>query len=48
MESSISGDINTEANEVCLLFPESNGDFLTSLCIPVSVQRHPYAWSPST
>ena len=37
IDSSISGEINTEANEVCLLFPESKGDFLTSLCTPVSV-----------
>ena len=43
IESSISGEINTDANEVCRLFPESKGDFLTSLCMPVSVLSHPYA-----
>ena len=31
IESSISGEIYTDANEVCRLFPESNGDFLTNL-----------------
>ena len=31
----------TDANEVCLLLPESKVDFLTNLCIPVSVLNHP-------
>ena len=31
IESSISGDIKTDAKEVCLLLPESKGDFLTNL-----------------
>ena len=30
MSSSISGEENTEQKEVCLRFPESNGDFLTN------------------
>ena len=37
----ISGEIKTEANDVCLLLPESKGDFLTNLCTPVSVLNHP-------
>jgi len=28
--SSISGEINTDANDVCRLLPESKGDFLTN------------------
>ena len=43
MSSSISGDTNTEANEVWRRLPESNGLFLTSRCTPVSVRSQPKA-----
>ena len=37
------GIMNIEAKEVCLLLPESKGDFLTNLWTPVSVLNQPYA-----
>src|SRR5580658_10775917 len=46
--SSISGDTNTEANDVWRRLPESNGDLRTRRCTPVSVRSQPYAYSPCT
>ena len=48
MSSSISGDTNTAANDVCRRWPESNGDLRTSRCTPVSVRSQPNAYSPRT
>ena len=36
MNSSISGEIQTEEKLVCLRELESNGEILTNLCIPLS------------
>ena len=38
------GETNTAAKDVCLRLPESNGDFLTKRCMPVSVRNQPYAY----
>ena len=39
---------STDANEVCLLLLESNGDNLTNLCTPFSFFKYPYALIPLT
>ena len=39
--------ISTEAKEVCLLPPLSNGDILTNLCTPISLFIYPYAFKPT-
>ena len=41
MFSSTTGYIQILAKLVCLLAPESNGDILTSLCMPDSFFNHP-------
>ena len=46
--SSITGVTSTDANDVCLLVFESNGDILTSLCTPFSFFKYPYAFIPFT
>ena len=38
---SISGVTSTDANDVCLLLLESNGDNLTNLCTPFSFFKYP-------
>ena len=41
--SLIEGETETDAKDVCLLLFESNGEILTSLCIPISDCINPYA-----
>ena len=45
--SSARGYTNTDANEVCLLALESNGDILTNLWTPFSLFKYPKEKSPS-
>ncbi len=44
--SSISGETNTEANDVWRRLLASNGEIRTSRWTPVSALRYPYGWSP--
>ena len=46
ISSSTSGETKTAANDVCLRFPESNGDLRTRRCTPVSVRNLPKTYSP--
>ncbi len=41
ISSVISGSISTDANDVCLLPPASNGDILTNLWTPISDFKYP-------
>ena len=38
----------TDANDVCLLELESNGDILIKRCTPFSLFKYPYAFIPLT
>ena len=44
ISSVISGKTSTDANDVCLLPPLSNGEILTNLCTPFSLFMYPYAF----
>src|SRR5258708_21156308 len=43
-----SGKVSTSAKEVCLNLSALNGDWRTSLWVPASPLRYPYAYGPST